>query len=71
MQVRVHYGAHVGTVREFPYAVGLAIVEAGRGTRVDVEAAEPIQTVEPMRQHRDPAPPARLGSPRRRDRSRP
>ena len=68
MQVRVHYGAQAGTVIELPYHVGLGIVEAGRGERVDVDE---IQTAEPTRQHRDPVPPARLGSPRRRDRVRP
>lgn len=68
MLVRVHYGPHVGTVIDFPFAVGRDIVAAGRGTRV---AFDELLVATPTVQHRDPTPPARLGSPRRRDRVRP
>lgn len=38
MLVRVLYGPDTGREKEFPHHVGLAIVEAGRGERVDPNA---------------------------------
>lgn len=68
MLVRVHYGPHVGTVIDFPFAVGREIVAAGRGTLVTFDE---LLVATPALQHRDPVAPPRLGSPRRRDRARP
>lgn len=40
MQVKVQFGPKAGSVVEYPHHVGLALVEAGRGTRVDVAPSD-------------------------------
>lgn len=59
MYVRVNYGAHAGTVIDYPYHVGRSIVEAGRGERVDPSADAPppperVATAVPTLANRDP-----------------
>lgn len=40
MHVRVKFGPRAGSVIDYPYHVGIALVEAGRGERVDPSAAD-------------------------------
>lgn len=56
MRVRLLYGSDNGREKDFPYHVGLALVEAGRGERVDgvAPAAPAVATATPPHQQRDP-----------------